>query len=410
PHIIDISDFGETDDGSTYFAMEYLDGKSLGTTMEERGALPVEMVCDIALQLCDGLAAAHRQNIIHRDLKPDNVTLIKQGKTDPFCKILDFGIAKVSTGTSSTKLTMQGAVFGTPHYMSPEQAAGATIDHRTDIYSLGVMMYEMVSGKLPFNADNFMGILTQHMYKAPVPIRALVGCSECPPGLEALILKCLSKKQDARYGTTEELADDIRKFMRDGAPNAVQEMMARSGSFNVPVDYFKGAPGALAKPQGPRSRLGPRLAVLAGVLAAVGVVLFVIMRGSMTTAAPEPETTETAPPERTAEASASAKPSRTIEVLVYATPPGAVALIDGREVPLPETFPITEGEPKRIEVRAAAHESQVIELDGSNSKVAVNLKPTSPKAGVRYPPPKSVPGKAKTPSKTGADVVNPWDH
>ena len=419
PHIVDISDFGETEDGSTYFVMEYLDGYALADMMEERGALPVAMVCDIALQLCDGLAAAHRQDIVHRDLKPENVTLVTQGTNDRFCKILDFGIAKVSTGQSATKITMAGAVFGTPHYMSPEQAAGAAVDHRTDIYSLGVILYEMAAGKLPFNADNFMGILTQHMYRAPVPIRALVGAPDCDPGMEALILKCLSKKPDARYQTMEDLAEDIRKYQADGVPLAVSEMMARSGSFNVPADYFKATSAALVpgSPQGPRKRLGPRYVALAGIAAAILIVVLVLMRDSTTTAETTSANPAASPPEpqpTAAQQTAEVSTPNEIAVLVYAEPTTAVAVIDGDEVNLPETFPVINGVDFNLEIRAEGYVSQQIVLDGTQAKVRIKLDKDVTKAGTRPRPhtPNRHTGKGKGSSggkpKGGGDYVDPW--
>src|SRR5689334_9133375 len=223
-HIIDISDFGLLPDGSTYFVMEYLDGQPLSKVLEGQQPVPIPRLLHIALQLAEGLSAAHEVGIVHRDLKPDNIYLIPRGSDKDFVKILDFGIAKVSSGTS--QLTRAGSVFGTPHYMSPEQAAGAPVDHRGDIYSFGVILYELACGKVPFDADNFMGILTQHMYKAPVPIRALVPPpQDIPPGLEAIILKCMSKRPEQRYGSMQELLVDIDK-LRDGLPpDAVAEMM-----------------------------------------------------------------------------------------------------------------------------------------------------------------------------------------
>ena len=233
-HIVDIADFGQLPDGATYFVMEYLDGQSLADRLTERGGLSPYEIAVIARQIAEGLGAAHEAGIVHRDLKPDNVMLIRRGNSNDFVKILDFGIAKVSG--EGKRLTRAGSVFGTPHYMSPEQCAGATVDLRTDIYSLGIMMYEMAAGRVPFDAENFMGILSQHMYKSPDSLRAIR--TDLPVALDAIILRCMSKKAENRFNTMHELIVDLEKFMGGQMPQSVPELMNRSANADAVPDYM----------------------------------------------------------------------------------------------------------------------------------------------------------------------------
>jgi serine/threonine protein kinase len=409
PHIVDISDFGDLPDGSTYFVMEFLEGQSLSELVDAGSRLAVERICHIGMQMCDGLAAAHAQGIIHRDLKPDNVYVVPRGGDPDFVKVLDFGIAKVS-GSSSSKLTKAGAVFGTPHYMSPEQAAGAPVDHRTDIYALGVMLYEMVSGQLPFNADNFMGILTQHMYKAPVPIRALVPGPECPPSLEAVILKCLSKKPEARYQSMSDLAADLERVRNGGVAHAVAEMMARSGGFNVPADYFK-QPNVIvpATPPSPAKK-PPRYALIAGVGAAVAAVVGIFAVAQITSGTPAPKPSDTAkaspsataPPVVSAVVSAQPPPVKTRAVVISATPDTAQIYRDGQLVhQVPWSIEVEEGKIVTIEIRADNFDPQPIELNGSEGSKVVKLLPSRRFGG-------GVKSTAAPPGTKGDDIVNPW--
>ncbi|MET0594275.1 MAG: protein kinase, partial [Polyangiaceae bacterium] len=366
PHIIDISDFGHLPDGSTYFVMEWLDGKPLSKALEETKPLPVNRLANVARQIAEALASAHQRSIVHRDLKPDNIFLIKRGSEPDFVKILDFGIAKVSSGTS--KLTRAGSVFGTPHYMSPEQAAGAPVDSRTDIYALGVILYEMASGRVPFDADNFMGILTQHMYKAPVPIRALVPAQDVPPGLEAIILKALSKKPEQRYQTMEELAADVDKLVRGAIPDAVPDMISRSGGFNVPADFFseRGMPAPVpATPAGhsARKRWGVYAGV-AGITAAIMIVVGIFAKSSSSTASDAPKTAVTTAPtiEAPKPVETHAPPPVEIKHVLFASEPlDSHVFQNGQDLgATPLTVDVPVGQKVAVEVRRDGYKPQTV--------------------------------------------------
>ena len=266
-HVVGALDFGQTPAGTTYFVMELLEGRSLGSVLHAEGALPEARVAAIARQLAAGLAAAHAAGIVHRDLKPDNVMLVAAGGSPEFVKILDFGIAKVAS--RATRLTRVGSVFGTPHYMSPEQSAGLAVDGRADVYALGVIMHELASGRVPFDAPSHSGILSQHLYKAPARLRdAAPATRRISSGFEAIVLKCLTKKADGRYPTMEALAADLDLLARGLAPAAEEELRTRSARYELPADYF--APAAAAPPAADPGRAGRAVAL--GVGAGVALI------------------------------------------------------------------------------------------------------------------------------------------
>jgi serine/threonine protein kinase len=206
PNIVSISDFGTTADAAVYFAMEYLQGQTLGEAML-LGRLERQRALAIFIQIASALEAAHAVGIIHRDLKPDNIFLTHEPECPDFVKVLDFGIAKVRN--AAARITRTGMVFGTPHYMSPEQAAGQTVDHRSDIYSLGVMMYQVFAGQLPFDADSYMDVMTKHMYEAP-PLPSGLSAELRGP-IEDIIMKALQKKTESRYATMFLLREDLER-------------------------------------------------------------------------------------------------------------------------------------------------------------------------------------------------------
>ncbi|HVR19050.1 MAG TPA: serine/threonine-protein kinase, partial [Polyangiaceae bacterium] len=212
PNTIKVFDFGATNDGTLYIAMEFVAGKPLADIIAKEGALAPERVIKIMRQVAGALDEAHMQGIIHRDLKPENIILTaRAGETD-FAKVLDFGIAARSESADAQreqKLTQQGMVLGTPPYMSPEQFTGKALDVRSDIYSLGVMSYEMLTGKLPFEADTPWQWATQHMTVQPTPFEVSAPAKNIPHGMRDAILKSLHKDREQRQASARDFFAEL---------------------------------------------------------------------------------------------------------------------------------------------------------------------------------------------------------
>jgi serine/threonine protein kinase len=203
-NVIDITDFGQSPEGYVFIAMEYLSGQDLGQVLKTTGSLPWSRAQPIVVQIVKALRAAHDRGIIHRDMKPENIFVIPRDDGREFVKVLDFGIAKVmGLDEDVPRLTRTGMIFGTPEYMSPEQAQGQRVDHRVDIYAVGCIMFHILTGRVPFKAESFMGILSKHMMEAPESPRALNPAIDA--GVEAVILKAMEKDPGKRFQTMREL-------------------------------------------------------------------------------------------------------------------------------------------------------------------------------------------------------------
>jgi serine/threonine-protein kinase len=203
------------EDGLPFISMELVVGDTLKTLVQRAGALPVSLVLDVALHVCEALDAAHRLGLVHRDIKPENIVLIGQREGPPVAKILDFGISRLREETSGVKgLTQTGMVIGTPEYMSPEQALGKRgddIDGRSDLYSLGIVMYRMLTGELPFKAETTVEMILQHLRTPPVPPHLAKPDLAIPEAVSAVVMKALEKDREKRFATGAEMAAAIKK-------------------------------------------------------------------------------------------------------------------------------------------------------------------------------------------------------
>jgi serine/threonine-protein kinase len=212
PHTVTLFDFGVSEEGQFYYAMELLDGVDADTLVRRFGPIPAERVVHVLRQMCHSLSEAHSSGLVHRDIKPANVFLCRYGEDYDFVKVLDFGIAKIVHGTSSsapTSITMPDLVRGTPAFIAPEQALGGTdLDARADIYSTGCMAYWLLTGQLVFTADTPMKLLLAHAHTPPEPPSSR---SEIPipPDLDALVLSCLAKDREARPKSARDLLEGL---------------------------------------------------------------------------------------------------------------------------------------------------------------------------------------------------------
>jgi serine/threonine-protein kinase len=355
PHVVRVTDVGTLATGLPYMVMEHLSGDDLSTVIEQRGALPVEEACDYVLQACEALAEAHAAGIVHRDLKPSNLFLTRKPDGSPFVKVLDFGISKaIDPSAQEQNLTATSSVMGSPLYMSPEQLRSAKkVDLRTDVWALGVILFELTTGRTPFEDETMTGLCAKIVADPPVSLRALR--PELPLVFEGVVTRCLDKDVVRRYQSVGELATALRdlaslegklaadRVARIGAPRApmpsgaafaVASAPASGGqplaitpelasSPRPPVSGHTGFADTVGAWQsdGTKSRRTTALAAIAiaCVLGALGIGAFVFTRESSRAAAPPAETNVIAPAAAPTETSSAAA---TI-VAAASSPPGA---------------------------------------------------------------------------------------
>ncbi|MDB4943665.1 MAG: Serine/threonine protein kinase PrkC, regulator of stationary phase [Labilithrix sp.] len=228
PNTIQVFDFGTMEDGTLYLVMEFVQGRSVADILEKDGPMQPARVENILRQVCGSLEEAHSHGIVHRDLKPDNVVLCERAGTKDWVEVLDFGIAKRSSehDPNEAKLTQQGMVLGTPPYMSPEQFTGMPVDLRSDIYALGIMTYEMLVGKYPFEANTAWEWASKHMTEAPRPIETQALGPNVPDRMRAAVTRALSKNKEDRFSSVKEFYEALSGGGAPVATNATPAMVA----------------------------------------------------------------------------------------------------------------------------------------------------------------------------------------
>ena len=374
PHAVKVLDFGITPLGDYYMALEYLDGRTVQRELEVDGPFAPARVLHIARQALHALGAAHKMGLVHRDIKPDNVLLLKVGDDPDYTKLLDFGVAKLMEGTAVTsqsalQLTQAGMVFGTPEFMSPEQACGHPLDGRSDLYSLAATMFAMLTGCAMFEGRSPIELLTHHVRTPPPHLEVVQPELAQYPRLDELLQKCLAKKREDRPATAEQLDQliaQLETYVKRGGAAAASRVI-RTPSQMSSSAYFHALPAELvepgatllpaqprassptiepapsqpttvaisphldtdAVPQGPARGRGALLAVVAvGVLAMIAVVIVLVTRSK------EPTTTVadrvTDPPARDA---ASADVTLVGEVALDAAVTEAAPVVDAAVAP-----------------------------------------------------------------------------
>jgi eukaryotic-like serine/threonine-protein kinase len=431
PHTVNTLDVGSLPSGAPYFIMEYVDAETLAARLQREHALPLAEAVEVARQMADGLAAAHGAGIVHRDLKPENVFVGTEPDGSLLVKIFDFGVAKVTR--AKARLTHVGAIFGTPSYMSPEQARGQAVDPRTDVYAIGIMLFEMVAGHLPFDGDDPLAVMAQHVDAEIPPLKQTQAGGEVPSALENVVRRCLQKDREARYASVVELerelgrvaasaeahsAEPAPEFIRDSMlpeivvpldevssagraapPPVASAPFASAPSASAPSWPEQPAPSATSMPPppaalhpvastpafvaspalahslspapAPRRGFFPLLAA-AVVIVAAGIWLALPSRGGVLGTLASSED-----PKLTPETAPSADPAlarREHEVHLVLSPLDAQVYLGEKNLgPMPVSVKVEEGKPLVVSVRRKGYKPRRVVLDGSQTRIVVGL-------------------------------------
>jgi serine/threonine-protein kinase len=389
-HIVEVLDFGALPDGASYIVMEYLEGLTLGEALDTPAGLSIGDALDIGIQMTEALGAAHAAGVVHRDLKPDNVFLL-QSEGGWFVKILDFGIAKIMQ--SGQKLTVAGSVIGTPHYMSPEQATGGRTDERTDIYSLGCMLYELACGKVPFDAENPLAVISMQVTDDPPPLRKRMPPGRTlPQGFEAVVLKCLAKDTTERFASMDDVRAALERIAGGGVPLVAPPSSQEAGTDSYTEELAADTDFRELHAHGRRRRWmarGALFTLLAG--AAAGAFLFVRPRlptraavlkqagaaltEAAATAGEAVTTASAAAPSAAPAASApAANAPQLIHVALILFPLNSHAFDGDKDLGMmPITIDLEPGQTKVVNIVRKGYVTRPLKLDGSKTRVVVGL-------------------------------------
>ena len=367
PNTVRVFDFGETPDGLLYFTMELLEGELLTTRIEREGPVDVHASIRIIQQILRSLSEAHTKGIIHRDLKPDNIYLAHvDGHAEPVVKVLDFGIAKIVQGERAIDQleTQAGTVFGTPRYMSPEQAQGKKLDPRSDLYSVGILLYQLLAGRAPFIDDDAVVVMAKHIRERPVPPREVAPEQPIPAGLDRVVMRAVEKDPARRFKTADRFITKLELCV----PEVDREIAARRSRL-----------GALRR----RLEQAPRapLAAGAGILtAALILAVYLVLRTDPVTPT-EPMTNVSAPERAAGPVTAS--------LVVESEPEGAEVWADGQllgHTPLSVTRP--SGARLPVELRMDGFETARADLIANGEPHVVLLHadaaPAEPAAALAF--------------------------
>src|SRR2546425_2646856 len=268
-HVCAIYDFGETPEGLIYLAMEFIEGEPLTELIRQEGALPVSRAADIAIQVAAALQAAHDLGIVHRDLKPDNIMLTRSRDGSDAVKVVDFGLAKAVGGEGGgQKVTRTGLVVGTPEFMSPEQLSGDKLDGRTDVYSLGLVLFNMLTGTLPFPADSVQEAMIKRLTDEPAELLEVRPDLHFPPGLQQILDTALARNPVDRYQSAAKFAHDL----------AAVAGLSRDGGAGLPAT-LSGSDDKTELIEPVRTRKRSRVPIAVGVIVVLGAAGGVVMIG-----------------------------------------------------------------------------------------------------------------------------------